>query len=132
MLAIKSIEVVEVERDRLEVADWQGIKDVRVYDTNGTPSKMDVAHAFETIEGRIFVNSNGLELCIGMSKQVQDAIGLPFKAFEDAEKVLNRRWDDIMDLKRINEDQQKKLEVVKDANFWKRFKYAITGKMQTG
>ena len=125
MLAIKSIEVVEVDGDRLQFAQRQNIADVRVFDTNNKPHKMDISAAYEAIEGRRFFNDDGKEFCIGMSKQVQDAIGLPFEIFENMNRQRELDLNKIILLGAENIFLKKELGQHKEAGFWQRLKYLI-------
>lgn len=125
MLAIKSIEVVEIDRDRLVIQERKSINNVRVYDTGKKPHMMDVASALEIIEGRRFVNANGKEFCVGMSKQVQDAIGIPFEAFEDMSNTVGENCIEITKLYAETVTLKRELKQHKEAGFWKRLKYLL-------
>lgn len=67
----------------------------------------------ERIQGWRFTNSHGDEVYIGMSKEAQLAIGLPFEAFENLQK----------ELRDTRESLRAHRSAVNTANFWRRFKY---------
>ncbi|MCP4612118.1 MAG: hypothetical protein GY845_25770 [Planctomycetes bacterium] len=89
----------------------------------------------EQVRAKKFMNKNGDAVWVGISKKVQQVLGLPFEAFENMEKTVN-------DLQRIIEHKDKKhLETVtsfismedryKTASFWQRLRYLFTKKITT-
>ncbi len=125
MLAIKSIKIVQIDGDRLEFAQQQNIADVRVFDVNNKPCKMDVSEAYEAIKGKRFFNAQGKEFCIGMSKQVQDAIGLPFEVFDGMRQQRKINIEKITRLYVETVDLKDQLNQHNKAGFWKRLKYLL-------
>jgi hypothetical protein len=75
MLVVKNIDVIQVDRDSIQLASMPGIN-VHSYDY------LDPPITFEMIHGRTFSNSRGERICIGISNDAQTAIGLPFEVFE--------------------------------------------------
>lgn len=49
-------------------------------------SEKDLNIETEIVKGKRFVNNSGDELCIGMKKDVQKLIGLPFSVYDDLRK----------------------------------------------
>ena len=83
MILIKSIEIVEIDRDPVEiVSQISPHESIRVY-SEGKPT--DISHKVltEYVRGRVFVNMNGQRINIGMSQKVQELIGLQFEAYEN-------------------------------------------------
>ena len=78
MIVIESIKTMEVDRDEWEIYHYGPTM-------NRVPCNSECMESVtsEMIRGRTFVNAHGRRVCIGMSKQVQDAIGLPARAFEN-------------------------------------------------
>lgn len=123
MICIKSIEVIEVERDDVEVAHFRwpdGYFETGDYES----SPMTADLTYEMVRGRVFRNANGQEVCIGMSKQVQDAIGLPFAVFENMEKKIG-------DLQLARDTTKFKLDRLccrlNNTGFWGRLKWLFRG-----
>ena len=86
MLAVTKIEVANVDRRMVEIAHMPPVN------SQFSPcleTEMPEI-AYEMIHGKQFVNSRGEYICIGMSQQVQDAIGLPLEAFDN----MNNRISD--------------------------------------
>lgn len=119
---VLNVDVVESDRPTMELA---------INNRRGLPIDFDNARGWESvsdqlaiekevIEGRVFgVNGNGHEVLIGWSNQVQDAIGIPFKAFDNLHK----------DLSMANDMYTKLLKKVSCCGLWGRVKYMITGKL---
>ena len=118
MICIKSIEVIEVERDDVEIA-YQMWPDDHYFLPDATEP---VAAKFitETVRGRRFRNIDGKEVCIGMTKQVQDAVGLPFEAFENMEKEISNLYEEVGNLRLA-------ISMLRGTGFWGRLKWLFGG-----
>jgi len=84
MICIKEIKVVDVDEDFIMISRMEGLPpfaDLYPYDDDTPLETVEVTQ--EMVHGTRFRNSNGLDVCIGMTKQVQDLIGLPFEAFSN-------------------------------------------------
>ena len=81
MLVVKDIDVIQIDRDSIQLASMPGIDGY-------SPSYLDPPITFETIRGRVFRNSRGERICIGMSNVAQQAIGLPFDVFESMNRQM--------------------------------------------
>jgi len=121
MICIKSIEVLEVEREHVEMAHltppYQEVLPI------GEES-IEIKVLYEMVRGRRFINHDGKEVCIGMTKQVQDAIGLPFAVFENMEKKIG-------DLQLARDTTKFKLDRLccrlNNTGFWGRLKWLFRG-----
>lgn len=118
MLFVKKIEVVEVDRDRVEniICDREGI---RAYD----PDIRYVEETFKTeiVDGQRFVNYRGQEICIGMTAAAREALGLPFEIYEDME---SRLFDANIEIKKrliIQRRLEHRLDTIKKMSWWERF-----------
>ena len=116
MICVKSIELVEVDRDRVELAIYPP-PSVRFH-AGEIPPLRDICITREMIEGRVFRNSFGREICIGMRKEVQDALGLPFEAFEGLRSQVEQK-------NLIVNELLSRLENIRNMGFWDRFKGLI-------
>jgi hypothetical protein len=117
MVCIESIKVVNVERDQINIARCKGMEFVKV-DAGADVRPLEVA--YELVTGRRFVNSRGEEICIGMAKDVQHILGLPFDAFE--------RMDyDLKVAQGIRMRLRQELDDIKKMNFWQRLKCLFRG-----
>lgn len=119
MICVTSIELVDVERDFLERAMYENMPPLAQVINAEEPTRAEVKT--EMIRGRVFINANRQEFCIGMPKEVQDAIGLPMEAFNNMSNVLDR-------LQRYSTEQTILINSFKNAKWWKRLKYFFTGK----
>jgi hypothetical protein len=89
MLIVKNIEVENVDEDACIIIPQQdsffSAQFVGAMDSY-SPEAMHVTR--EQIIGEKFINENGDIVCIGMTKQAQEAIGLPMKSFKNMNKML--------------------------------------------
>lgn len=67
----------------------------------------------ETITGEWFVNDIGESVCIGMSEQVQEAIGLPMKVFSKLGKEIEEQNNYIINLNKKNYSLEVKINRLK-------------------
>jgi hypothetical protein len=74
----------------------------------------------EYIVGRRFTNTRGEIITIGVSREVQDLIGLPFHVYEEQEAS-------ILCLKTDLSLKEGKLKMLKSANFFTRLKWLFSG-----
>ena len=119
MICIKSIEVLEVERKDVEVAHFKwpdGYFETGDYEC----STMTAELTYEMVRGRVFRNANGQEVCIGMTKQVQDAVGLPFEAFENMEKEISNLYEEVGNLRLA-------ISMLRGTGFWGRLRWLFGG-----
>jgi len=93
---------------------------VPIQTSDGKKEFMDANVVSELIKGREFINVLGQPVVIGMAKHVQDAIGLPFKAFQDQERHL---WE----MHRENVDLRDEIVKIKTMSFWNKLKFLFMG-----
>lgn len=113
MKLVKSVEIIEVDEeikpvfhfDPVMVGDEQALMNQQIHE--------------EIVRGRRFRNAKGYDVVIGITKEVQDTIGLPFEAFDTMERLVN-------DSLKMNESLRKR---VNTASFWQRIKYLFSGKL---
>ena len=84
MICIKEIKVVDVDEDFIVVHMMDGLLPFATLLQEGDNISQEMVEVTnEMVHGTRFRNSNGLDVCIGMTQQVQDLIGLPFEAFSN-------------------------------------------------
>ena len=128
MLVVKNIEVLEVDRSMLRVVymDEQMVHNAPLcYDT----AEETVPITTEMIVGEEFVNARGQKFCIGLSKQVQEAIGLPMKAFSGMSSKIETQRTTISQLKRKYGVVLAKIDKFESMKLWERIKYVFTNKV---
>ena len=126
MLVITDIQVIEVDRDYCELAFFNN--DGKCYcntDTAGEPCNIIITR--ENIYGREYKNSNGKYVCIGMSKKVQDALGLPFDEFEAMSATIFELRNDLAVCKGRLIRCNSELDEMKKAGIMKRLKWLFLG-----
>lgn len=124
MLIVTEIKTKEVDRDKWEVRQCQ---------LNTHPNRAGNAleidsYTREMIYGRVFVNINGKRFCIGMSEQVQNAIGLPMDCFEKLNLEIDLLEVDNTQLRKGVDRLWKKLEVFDTMTFWQKIKFLFKEK----
>ena len=115
MLLIESIKYIEVENDVWPIHSFTA---PRYYNNHDEPVEESVVH--EMVTGRRFVNSHGVEICVGISEEVQNLIGLPFEVFNNMETELS-------ELNYIVIDQNKTLSNFRNMSLWDRLKGVFIG-----
>jgi hypothetical protein len=123
IILIKSVETVLVNSHEVYLPVLSDIP-MRVYSdsllTETVSKNLEISR--EVIRGRRFTNTKGEQVIIGMTKEVQDTIGLSFEAFENMEKER-----DIMNS--VQKETLKSLKKYSDAGFLKRLRYLFTSRI---
>lgn len=131
MILVKDIEIeyVETEKDLkqkiFEVKNNPSVNYKSPIDNHKDPidnHKDSIEIYEELVCGRRFTNARGETVAIGMRKQVQQAIGLPFEAFENMNKTTSR-------INQQMKKQRKELEKIKSLGFLKRLKFLLTSQI---
>ena len=84
MILVKNVEVSKIAND-VYVTDFA--PEILMQEGIGSPIP-DTKISSEVVVGRLFMNADGKRIIIGMTKKVQDAIGLPFEAFESQTNTI--------------------------------------------
>lgn len=88
MLVVKSIEVVEYEPESVLIPKTQSFP----ISDHSSKKVSGIEVTQEMVIGRRFVrriNGETKHFCIGMTQQVQDAIGIPMEAFDSLSQSLS-------------------------------------------
>jgi hypothetical protein len=126
MLVVTNIEVKIVPEDIVQVV----LQDPLTSYKDPLEVQKEISTTIEQIKGKRFINNQGQTVCIGMSKQVQEAIGLPFEALDNLQKeckflrdIRNKLENDMNTIhSNFTTFQQK----VNNASFSNRLKYLFT------
>ena len=121
MICITEIKTVDVDRNFIQITRMENIPAVAPIVGSDQEDYAEVK--IEMVHGREFINQNGQRVCIGMTQQVQDLIGLPFDAFNNMEKELESNYVTISQLHSRSTMYQKKTEEYEQASFFKRLQY---------
>lgn len=139
MILIKKIDTIEVPSDQYPIQSFDNFKELPYRRENDyLPQELKVTQ--EIVRGITYRTLDGREICIGMSKQAQDAIGLPYEALIEAldradrlhsENIsmshsLKKRNTKILNLEK---DLMEFKKTINSLKFWDRFKFLIRGKM---
>lgn len=123
MLFIKSIDVVKVEGDYVEV--MQNTQGIVVTDNQENivehEFKRDIVHA------RRFSSSIHGDIVLGCHPDVEKLIELPFKAFDCQEETIRGLQDDLYSARDALEKKRAELSRIKKYGFWKRLKCLFKG-----
>ena len=122
MILVKKIEVEEVDENKIELS---------VYDPPCFGPKVLIEENIkvhrEIIHGKRFIKPDGKEICLGLSKQVHDTIGIYFEAFESEERQnLRLHLEVTKSITAINK-LTSKLNEFRSMGFWKRLKFLFDG-----
>jgi len=112
MILIESIKIIKTERDFHEVYQIANMNDMNYYDPEFEVVPEEMGITVEMVRGRRFVNCRREEVVIGMTKEVQDFIGLPMEAFEnmggcDLYQALEKYDKEKKEHMRDNKDNEK-------------------------
>lgn len=129
MLLVKSVEILYVNGDYSEIlAEISRPLDIRP--VNNFVQEQEIQMAKEMVKGIEFCNRDGDSVLIGMTKDVQAAIGLPFQAFNDmGEQIatlsseLARSKKKILNLEKEKSTLSIRLNNICKLGFFKRLKF---------
>lgn len=124
MICISEIKVVKADRDFLYLSKIDNVPPFA--EVIGSPLHEYAEVKTEMVTGKVFVNNNGERICIGMTKQVQDLIGLPFSAFDNMAKRIDEDNATIRNLNVSVSQYKSEIDKYKTARFIDRLKYLFT------
>jgi hypothetical protein len=107
----------------VEIMHYEPLRPI-VYDYSGDYDPMEDTCSRELVRPVEFVDSyRKTRRWVGMTKEVQEAIGLPFDVFSDmSEQIYNQT-------KRIS-DLNSEMDDLKNMGFWKRVWFMVTRKVK--
>lgn len=132
MILIKDVEVEEVDGYASEIASYPPLPETL---TDASPLPITPGtYTTEFVKGKRYLNyATGTDVVIGMAKKVYDSIGIPLKAFESAEKELEKTQQELVNARRKVNEIQEILVTVRAAcvqmgewNLWQRLRWACS------
>lgn len=128
MLVVQDIKIKEVSRDIVELLHYRPAPDPREF--RRVPTKEELEIPIEVIHGKTIITPDGREVCIGMSKKVQTALGLPFELIDDLQDDVERLHREI-DMQLVTIDQlrgryagaQDTIKQFRAMTLWRRIKF---------
>ena len=148
MIVVKDVKVLEADEEKIFLEQPHSIKDYTPFVGENGPQKMsDLYVEREEIRGEKFVTPDGRAVVIGWSGKVQEALSLPFKAFRDQNKTIERlheensnlRWNNrVLERKKdglenqyhelfgMFSDVNNQLANIQTMGFWQRLKFLFT------
>ena len=127
MIVITNIEYLETNRNPIEL--------IREHGHSGfIPCKgnqvIETKVMLELVRGRHFHRPDGTEICIGMSRQAQDILGLQYDIWDNMRQELDAADSEIASLrKKLSEyiGVRKDIEDARSASFITRVKWLLFG-----
>ena len=125
MLLIKSVEVLEVKGDEAQVVvDRPSI--VAYADYANMPAEEKTLKT-EMVRGNRFYDIHGNVTCIGMTKEVEKALKLPFDVYYNMSNAANALERELKIQRDVNYRLRYRLETIKGMPFWERLSRVFVG-----
>jgi len=116
MICIKSIEVFAVDGDVAKIANFAPID---MFSPHDSGLMEEAGITVEMVRGRVFSRGGRHRICIGMSKQVLDALELPLDVYEKQQEMISA-------LEEANASMRSKVRKFKGMTFVDRLKFLFT------
>lgn len=124
MIVVLKVETIEVPGDVYEYGDF-GKPKIHAYRPGNVPEERSYKREF--IQGRRFIDENGRELIMGMTKQAHSRLEVPFNVISNLQESLaTHRQDKVIRDASINR-YQSCISKLGRTGFWKRLKFLFTG-----
>lgn len=101
MILVKNLEIIETDRDPMEIVSMHLPHDY--IPVNGGEKAIPCKQLRELIRGRRFRRPDGKDMIIGMTRQVQDIIGIQYEAWDtlnealDSYRIQARKYESALD-----------------------------------
>lgn len=125
MLLIKSVEVQEILGDQAQVIVDR--PKVSAYVDYREMSAEEKTIKTETVRGTRFYDMHGNEVCIGMTKEVEKALKLPFAVYYNMSNAVNSKERELDQQKDVSHRLRYRLETIKGMSFWERLNRVFVG-----
>ncbi len=128
MLLIKDVQVCRVpDRETF----YQYMEDSPVprdyVPVDGGKDVMPIKIYRELVRGRVFVNRNKQKVCIGMTNEAGEILGLEYEAWENMNRSLDAVRHEVSDLRTKLSQAQTTLTRIHNGSWWVRLKWLFTG-----
>lgn len=127
MLLIRKVEYIDVPSDVYKIYDFFDDDDnIPLY-----AGQKDLIHNIMDVEQEIvrgvrYFNDKGKEICIGIPKEIQGILGLPFSDFNRLENNLKVFRTENKKIRQELNSVTSELDEFKTMSFWKRLKFLFT------
>ncbi len=122
MLLIESVKVREVQGDRVEVFTQR--PSIGAFDPT---AKIEPTIKIELVRGSRFYDRQGNESCIGMTKEVQEHLKLPFDVYYDMSNALIHMDGKLRVERSVSYRLRYRLQTLKEMSFWERLSRVFVG-----
>lgn len=113
MILVKDIVVEHVNTDSVEIYSHED--DVTIMPSMSI--ERQPSWTKEYVHGKRFLTTDGKEVCIGMTKKVHDAIGIPLEAFSLLQKQVSDLEHDNRELEEKLLETASELDQIKGSRF---------------
>ena len=128
MILVKSIEIMEVSDNFVyEIYEKMVNPHISYNERESLETKLKLTR--EIIKGQRFINKRGESVYIGMIKEVQDILGLPFHVFNDLTNFNRKLQKQLDTLIKDKKDLELKIKNFENIGFLRRLKYLFTSKL---
>ena len=128
MILVKSIEIMEVSDNFVyEIYEKMGNPHISYNERESLETKLKLTR--EIIKGQRFINKRGESVYIGMTKEVQDILGLPLHVFNDLTNFNRNLQKQLDTLIKDKKDLELEIKNIENTGFLRRLKYLFTGKL---
>lgn len=122
MILVESVKVRLVRGDQTNIVTQRPV--VGVYDPSVI---MEASVKTEVVRGRRFVDASGEEFCIGMTKEVEATLKLPFDIYEDMSSQVCQIRAILLREEKKTYRLENRLKAIKEMSFWERFSRVFVG-----
>lgn len=119
MIVVTKIETVDVDMDIFQLMPPQ---EMYLPINGGDSSPVSTSVIYESIRGIHYNLPDGRKLCIGLSNQAHEAIGVPLVCFNDQADEVQRLYRENTELYTDLEAAKNLLEGINNRNIWQRIK----------
>lgn len=128
MIFVESVKVKEIEGNMVEIMHVPKIPvPVGEFWAEEKIRTDNIICTQERIEGCLFKDAKGKKWYIGWSKQVEEAIGLPLKAFNNMSNEIEDLCLKLSQVRGRNVTHQKQIKAIKNMGFFCRLKCLFLG-----
>jgi len=121
MIVVKYIDVEEVRSNIVELLHHK--PRIPYHELPEYPTEEELRVPVELVHGKVFTNTDGKKVCIGMSGAAQIALGLPFEVFENLREDITKQRVTVTQYKSLYAGAQRELNQMRTMSFWDRVKF---------
>ena len=118
MILITNVEIKNISKDFVELIKQ---KPYLFGDDYWDSTQESISITRELVIGRRYRNSRGINIVIGMDKETQELLGIPFKDFDRMSNIIE-------EITTENDKLRKELREIKELKFLGKLKFLFTGR----